>query len=229
MTKQPKTQSLSLKEAESKAYQLSTSQDGLYDIFNGMLIILLSLTPWLDENGLHMPWNIILAEGLVFLILLAVLLAKKFVVAPRIGQVRYGVERKKRMKRLAVGMTIIFLITVALLAGTVSAIYYREPIFNGSIDWSLPLDPVHTAAGIFIFALFSVIGYVNDYIRMYLYGFLFGLGYVLSTLLQDITGNPLYWPWALAGLVAVIIGLILFVRFLRDYPLSQEPVLEANG
>jgi uncharacterized membrane protein YjjB (DUF3815 family) len=107
----------------------------------------------------------------------------------------------------------------------------REPIFNGfngAIEWIYPLDIVHTAAGIFIFAIFSLIGYANDYPRLYLYGFLFGLGYVVSTVLQDMTGNPLYWPYALAGAIAALIGVILFIRFLRDYPLPQEPVLETN-
>jgi len=148
---------------------------------------------------------------------------------PRIGRVRYGFERKNRMKRLAIGIAITFLLTLVLFGMTVRAIYFEEPIFRGSIGWSLPLDPVHTAAGIFIFAIFSVIGYMNDYPRLYLYGFLFGLGYVVSTVLQDMTGNPLYWPYALAGLVAAVIGIILFIRFLRDYPLPQEPVLEMNS
>jgi hypothetical protein len=135
------------------------------------------------------------------------------------------------MKRLAIVMAVLFLLTLILFGMTVSAIYFREPIFsgfNGVIDWIFPLDIVHTAAGIFIFAIFSLIGYMNEYARLYLYGFLFGLGYVVSTVLQDMTGNPLYWPYALAGLIAAVIGIILFIRFLRDYPQPQEPVLETN-
>jgi MFS family permease len=229
MSQPTKVQLISLQAAERRAFRLSTSQDGLYDIFFGVLIILLSFNPWLDENGLRTPWNVILTEGLAFLILLGVLLAKKFVVAPRIGQVRYGHERKRRMKRLAMGMLITFLMTVVLFGMTLRAIYFGEPIFKGSIGWDLPFDLVHTAAGIFIFGLFSVIGYMNDYARLYFYGFLFGLGYVVSTALEDITGNPFYWPWTLAGLVPVIVGLVLFLRFLRDYPQTSEPVLEVNG
>ena len=220
---------MGLKEAERQAFQLSTSQDGLYDIFIGTYIALLSATPWLDENGLRTPWNVILVWGLGILVLIGVLLLKKFIVAPRIGQVRHGRKRKQRMKRLAVGMGIIFLLTVVLFGITVSAIYFREPIFTGSFEWSLPLDIVHTAAGIFIFVIFSVIGFMNDYPRMYFYGFLFGMGYVTSTTLQDITGNPFYWPWTFAGLVAAAIGLMIFIRFLRDYPLPQEPLMEANS
>ena len=231
MTQQSQTHSLSVKEAERKAFRLSTSQDGLYDFFFGTYTILLSLMPWLDENGLSTPWNVILTMGLGFLILLGIILIKKYVVAPRIGQVRYGADRKKRMKRLAIVMAVLFLLTLVLFGMTVSAIYLREPIFNGfngAIDWIFPLDIVHTAAGIFIFAVFSLIGYMNDYPRLYLYGFLFGLGYVVSTVLQDMTGNPLYWPYALAGLTAAGIGIILFIRFLRDYPLPQETLLETN-
>jgi len=219
---------LDLKTAERKAYQLSTSQDGLYDVFIGTYIVLLSANPWLDENGLPTPWNVTLTLITGLLIFLGVMLIKKFVVAPRIGQVRYGPERKQRIKRLAIGMAIIFLLTLALFGMTVSAIYFRKPLFSGLAESSFPLDIVHTAAAIFIFALFSMIGYMNDYVRLYIYGFLFGLGYIISTTLQDITGNSFYWPWAVAGLVAVITGLVLFVRFLREYPHQPEPVLEGN-
>ena len=229
MTTPDKAQSMSLEEAERKAYQLSTYQDGLYDVFIGAYIVLLSAMPWLDENGLRTPWNVILVMALGFLILLGVILIKKFIVAPRIGQVRYGVKRKKRMKRLAAGLGIAFLLTLALFGMTVRAIYFGEPIFDGSIGWSLPFDIVHTAAGIFIFVIFSVIGYMNDYPRLYLYGFLFGSGYIISITLQDITGNPFYWPYALAGLVAVVIGLVSFIRFLREYPLLKETILEVNS
>jgi hypothetical protein len=222
MTEQNKGHPLSIKEAERKAYRLSTSQDGLYDIFIGVFIILLSTMPWLDENGLRTPWNVILVEALGFLGLLGVLLAKKFTIAPRIGRVRFGIERKKRMKRLAAGLAAIFLVTLVLFGMTVSAIYHQEPIFKSSFSWSLPLDIVHTAAGIFIFVLFCVIGYMNDYVRLCLYGFIYGLGYVISTALEDITGNPFYWPQAIAGLVAVVIGLFTFSRFLQDYPLPQK-------
>lgn len=229
MSPQSKVQNMNLKKAERKAFQLSTSQDGLYDIFLGSYIVLLSLNPWLDENGLRTPGNVILTISLGLMILLGMILIKKFIVAPRIGQVRYGVERKQRMKHLAISMGIIFLLTVALFGMTVSAIYFREPLIKGPIDWNFPLDIVHTGAGIFIFAIFSVIGYMNDYPRLYFFGFLFGLGYVVSTALQDFTGNPFYWPWALSGLVAAITGLIIFFRFLQKYPRQKESVLEMNS
>jgi hypothetical protein len=229
MIQKSQSHTLSLKEAERKAFQLSTSQDGLYDFFIGTYIILLSLLPWLDENGLRTPLNVILIMALGLLILLGVTLIKKFMVAPRIGQVRYGADRKRRLKILAAGMGLIFLLTLVLFGMTVSAIYFREPIFKGSIGWALPLDMVHTAAGVFIFAIFCLIGYMNDYPRLYLYGLLFGLGYVISTTLQDITGILFYWPWALAGLTAVVIGIIIFTRFLREYPPQNETVLNING
>ncbi|MFN2234037.1 MAG: hypothetical protein ACK2U1_07385 [Anaerolineales bacterium] len=232
MSQQKQTHPLSVKEAERKAFRLSNSQDGLYDVFFGIYFALLSAMPWLDENGLRTPWNVVLVMALGFLILFGVILLKKYMVSPRIGQVRYGVDRKKRMKRLAIVMAVLFLLTLALFGMTVSAIYLHEPIFNGfdgSIEWVFPLDIVHTAAGIFIFAVFSIIGFMNDYPRLYLYGFLFGLGYVVSTVLQDMTGNPFYWPGVLAGLIAAVIGILTFFRFLRDYPLPQEPVLEVNS
>ena len=219
------SQTLNLKEAERRAYRLSTSQDGLYDAFLGLFIMLLSVTPWLDENGLRTPWNVILVEGIAFAILLGVLAIKKWVVVPRIGQVRFGPERKRRLKHLAVGMGILFIVTVILFGLTVRAIYFGDPLLDKPIQSNFPLDIVHTAAGVFIFAIFTVIGYVNDHPRMYIYGLLFGLGYIASTALQDITGNPFYWPWAIAGVTVAVIGLVLFFRFLREYPIPSETAL----
>ena len=211
-----------LKEAEKKAFQLSTNQDGLYDTFIGIFIISISVMPWLDENGMHMPWNLILVEGIAFALLLGVIAIKKWVVAPRIGQVKFGEARKSRMKRLAIGMGVIFIITVILFGLTVRAIYFADPIIDEPIQSNFPIDIVHTTAGIFIFVLFSSIAYVNDYPRMYVYGLLFGLGYIISTALQDITGNPFYWPQALAGLGAVISGLVIFRSFLQKYPRPSQ-------
>jgi hypothetical protein len=149
------------------------------------------------------------------------------VVAPRIGQVKFGPARKKRLRQLALGMAVIFILTLILLALTVSAIYFQEPTMAEPVENPFPFDIVHALAGLFIFALFCGIGYVNDYPRLYFYGFLSGLGYVISTVLQDITGNAFYWPWAVAGLIAVIVGLVQFVRFLRAYPLPSEADLTA--
>ena len=216
---------MNLKEAERKAFRLSTSQDGLYDTFFGLMIVLFSAMPWLDENGLRTPWNVILVESIGLLILLGVLVIKKYIVAPRIGHVRYGAERKKRMKRLAAGMGLIFVLTVALFGLTVRAIYFGEPLIDKPIQTNFPLDIVHTGAGIFIFAIFSLIGYMNDYPRLYVYGLLFGMGYIISTTLQDITGNPLYWPFTLAGLGAAVTGFVLFTCFLQSYPVPTESTL----
>lgn len=212
---------LSIKEAERRAYQLSTSQDGLYDVFLGLFILLESILPLLDENGLPFPWNLILIETLAFMILGGVFLGKKFLIAPRIGLVKFGSDRKKRLKRLAIGMAIIFLLTVGLFVLTLLGTR-RGSLLDSPIQWPYELDLVHTGAGIFILGIFSLIGYMNDHPRMYLYGALFGFGYILSTYIQDQTGTLFYWPFAISGLVVAIIGLTLFSRFLQKYPL-QEP------
>jgi len=218
------SKSLNLKEAERVAYRLSTSRDGLYDTFLGILIILMSLTPWLDENGLRLPWNVILTEGIAFLVLGGVILTKKFLVVPRIGMVRHGEGRKRRLKKLAVIMGIVFLLTVGLFIMTYIATR-RGSLLNNHIGCDFELDMVHTGAGIFVFGIFSLIGFMNDYPRMYLYGALFGSGYILSTYLQDQIGILFYWPWAVSGLLVAAIGAVYFIQFLKDFPKPVEPDL----
>jgi MFS family permease len=216
------SQILRLKEAERKAFRLSHSADGLYDAFLGLFIMLVSTLPWMDSTWLPSPWNVVLVEGIALICLLGVLAIKKFVVAPRIGQVRYGPYRKKRLKRLAAIMVIMVFITVILFGLTLSAIYLREPIWKNGPQWDLPLDPVHTAAGVFILGIFCLIGYMNDYPRLYLYGGLFGAGYIVSTTIDDLIGIPFYWPCTIVGVLVLMIGLILFSRFLKQYPISAS-------
>ncbi len=222
------SQILNLKEAERKAFRLSHNEDGLYDSFLGLLIILLSVAPWLDSTWLPSPWNVVLLEGIALSIFLGVLATKKFVVAPRIGWVRYSPARKQRMKQLAITMLIIFIVTAVLFGLTLSAIYLREPIRKGTFQWGLKLDLVHTIAGVFILGIFCLIGYMNDYPRLYLYGGLFGAGYIVSTALEDFRGILFYWPWTITGALAVVIGLIIFGLFLKKYPKLPESALIPN-
>ena len=162
------------------------------------------------------------------MILGGVFLGKKFFVAPRIGQVKFGVDRKKRLKRLAIGMAIIFLLTVGMFVLTLLGTR-RGSILDLPIQWPYKLDLVHTGAGIFILGIFSLLGYMKAYPRMYLYGTLFGFGYILSTYIQDETGTLFYWPWAISGLVVAVIGVTLFSRFLQKYPIQDNPTIEVNG
>ena len=100
MSQKSQIPSLSIQDAERKAYQLSTSQDGLYDVFIGSYIGMQSALPWLDENGLPSPWNVILVLALGLLVFGGVILFKKFIVVPRIGLVRYGIERNQHVHLL---------------------------------------------------------------------------------------------------------------------------------
>jgi hypothetical protein len=213
-------QVLSLKAAERKAFQLSNSQDGLYDVFLGTFIVALSSLGWMDENGLRTPWNVIAIEAISLIILLGVLATKKFVVAPRVGQVRYGPDRKKRFRQSAILLGIIFVLTVGLVALTLRA-NLRGPIFDGAIGWGLKFDIVHAGAGLFMWAIFSFIGWIKDFPRMILYGGMFGSGYFVSTLLQDQNGGLFQWPLAVAGLIVTVVGLVIFIRFFEKYPLPD--------
>ena len=216
---------INLKDAERNAYRLSNSQDGLYDTYLGVYILLLSTLPWMDAKGLQMPWNVILVLGSGFLVLGGVFIIKKFIVVPRIGLVVHGQNRKKRLKKLSWIMCIIFLLTVGLFALTFVATR-RGSILNTSIQWDFELDIVHTLGGIFVFGIFCIIGYMKDYPRMYLYGGLFGFGYILSTYLEDLELLAYYWPWAAAGVIVGLIGILQFIRFMKEFPIPDEPALE---
>ena len=192
---------INLKEAEKTAYRLSTSQDGLYDVVQGLFIILLSFLTWMDANGLQTPWNVILIEGIGFLIYRGVLLGKKYLVVPRIGTVRHGKGRRKRLRGLFITMIVIFLITGSLVILTYLGTRGKS-ILDLNIGWDLGFYLVQTAVAFSIFGIFFLIGYFNDYPRIILYGALFGLGYFISTYLRDQFGTLFDWPMTAVGVLS---------------------------
>jgi hypothetical protein len=84
---------------------------------------------------------------------------------------------------------------------------------------------------------FSLAGYFLDFSRLYVYGVLYAIPYSLRITFKQ--NNPdLIWISYFAALVAagiiVLVGVILLMRFLRDYPLPieeapiEEKALERN-
>jgi hypothetical protein len=74
-----------------------------------------------------------------------------------------------------------------------------------------------------IIGFFHFLGVTYGIARLHLYGWLMGLGNLASTILEHEAGVIFHWPMLLAGVIIVVIGAVLFIRFLRDYP---EPALE---
>ena len=217
-------QKMNLKEIERRAFR-STFQDGLWDIYLGLLLLNWVIAMMLTGTGLPLPWVMVIMLASALLQMLAFWAGKRFVTTPRIGLVKFGPQRQAKMKNLR---AVLFL---SVLLGVIMSIVGLGARGNGLPGWlaGIPIPAyVWAAQAIVVFGLGA---YFLDVTRFYVYGVLYGLPFPVGVLLSEnttLTGlSSLAITFGVAAGVMILIGVVLFVRFLRDYPVPAEgPRLE---
>ena len=210
---------MSIREAERRVFRLAAFQDGWWDILFGGELVMLSIYP-ITRQAFGPVWNLVLFFAALALLLIIVYTAKRSFVAPRIGQVKLGPNRSVHLGR-TVGLTI-FVVTFIFFILTITRTI-TEPVWPGVPAWFQNYD-VDILFTLVIIGFFHFLGVTYGIARLHLYGWLMGLGNLASTILEHETGTIFHWPMLLAGVITIVVGAVLFIRFLRDYP---EPVLEA--
>lgn len=206
------TTDMDLKQLESKAWR-SSFQDGLLDIYLGLLLVVLSipeLLPGVFTSALGQY------AARVVLMLLASLfywMAKRYVSNPRIGRARFGPARQSRRTRAvvlygisALGLALIFFLILAWVGATSAR---QEPWLGVREIFGLGL-------GVWVMLLFGLGSYLMEFSRGYWIGVLYALAFGGTTLLD---GPALF---AICGGILVLVGLAVFVRFLRTHPKPAE-------
>jgi len=181
--------------------------DGLIDIFIGMGIFFAGLFLWSE-----MVW---MAAIFIPIFLPSFQSARNRFLKPRIGMVGHAPQFQAQGVKL--------LLYFALLLG------------------------VFVLAGVGMFLAFGVIsGPVNDWIRNYfllILGAVFGSVWVIAAMMLKVSrfylhafltfislvsvqfvGFPFWVALSLTGGLIIIIGLIVFIRFLQEYPISGRGV-----
>ena len=218
------SQNLDLKFIERKAFR-SVHQDGLWDIYIGGLLLVLSLMFSIPESGEGELRTI----GLAFLgvaIMFAVFkLGKKYITVPRLGQVRFGAERQKRKTTLGWIMGAYVLVTLGLF---LFSLYVWNSADSGRTV-GLPVSPslervfVASLAALIAGTSMVVTSYFKEFVRGYYIALLMGAGFFF-TLLLDMTT-----PMIIAGALILVPGLVLFVNFLRQHPLPPREAQHGNS
>ncbi len=211
------TTQLNLKEIERKAFR-STYQDGLRDIHMGLVVVCMSIFVYRPPEGYSLM-NILLALaafGAAYVLFWA---GKKFITLPRMGQVRFGAARKQKKTTLTVILSVVVLIQLAVLGLTVLA--WANPQVGAQVKSffkaSDVMDLVVAAVGsLFVGPSMILVAYFTDFQRGYYIAVLMSLAVFLMLYLNQ----PIY-P-ILIGTLIVLPGLVIFVRFLRKYPLPHE-------
>ncbi len=207
------TNLLDLNQIERNAFRFNYL-DGLMDILQGTIIIGLGFYAYLPENGYSITnwvWFVvtfIVAQGLYWA-------GKKFITQPRMGQVRFGSMRHQKNKTLAIVMGIVVLLQALIVGAT--AFGWFNPVIGQKLFGDIPVEHLAVAAlgSIFVGPPLIFIAYQTDFLRGYYIAFLFALGVFLMIYFNQ----PIY-PFIIGGVI-IVIGIMLFIRFLRMHPLPR--------
>ena len=209
-----------LKEIERKAFR-SAHQDGLWDIYIGGIILSMALMLNPDEGETFLAsrlWLYIICMGVSAMVFLG---GKKFITTPRLGQVKFAPQRQRRLLHMAFVLGGIVAMHILLFTGSV--LLWRHPEWAvqlgiARMDENMERLIVAIISGLMVGPSMVLIAYFNEFTRGYYIAFMLSLA--AFSLIWF--GEPLYL--VAAGLMVILPGVTLFIRFLRQHPLPSAEV-----
>jgi hypothetical protein len=213
------SKNINLKEIERKAFR-STFQDGLWDMYLGFLLLTMGMGPVLPALNTSVIWTLVILLMLSVLAWLAFWAGKKLITTPRMGLVKFGPQRKAKLKKTR---AVLFL---SALLGVI--MFVLRATWN--IEWVAIPIPAYVWA-VQAIVVFSLGAYFLDVSRFYAYGMLYAIPVPVGVVLLQNTGLPglMFLPFGVSGGVMVIIGVVLFIRFLRDYRIPAGAASDGNS
>jgi hypothetical protein len=206
---------LNIKTLEKKAFR-SFFRDGIYDVFLGAILLSLGLPlilnefGWIDYETIIMPLLIPLIGNIGALAFFV--FGKKYITAPRLGTVRFGKTRKRKM------MHVKLLLAISVLIGVITFLLFVLKVLP--IGGKTGIPAAGMIFGIQCLIIFSLMAYFMDFTRLYFYAFLFAVSLPVTFWLKKNASltYPSLYVFSLTAVPMLVIGWILFVRFLRQYP-----------
>jgi len=207
------SQEISLKQLERKVYT-SFFQDGLWDIYLGLLLLSMGMSQPLAAMGASLVWATVLSLALAALGLLIFVGGKRWLTVPRLGTVRFGHARRVGGKRAAA------VFSLSVLVGAVLFALSWTGVTRIAVLEVIPLPALIFAANCIV--VFGLAGYFLDFSRLYAYAVLYAAAFPLAVLLRGPAQLPYGWPlaYSVASGPMLIIGLVLLIRFVHEYPLG---------
>ncbi|MCL5996523.1 MAG: hypothetical protein M1546_10805 [Chloroflexi bacterium] len=213
------SQHISLEQARRKAIRLLNYEDGLWDILLGSIFVLLSIYP-VTRNLLGPALNLLLFLAIMAILIAGFSYARRVISVPRIGIAKMHSTREQIVTRVILIALVLITVTavVATLLSVPNASEPRTGVGRGWID----VLGVDIAVAVVTIGFFSLMAYLFGITRMYLYGWLIGVGNLASTALDLYMGYQFHFPLAIGGVIIVLLGAIRITRFLRQYAIPTE-------
>jgi hypothetical protein len=213
---------INLKELERRAWK-SVFQDGLWDIYLGLLLLAMAVGAWLSDSGVPEAWHYAIYATLMVLSMLVLWAGKRFITLPRMGRVTFGPKRKTRLNWVRM------LLFISVLAGI--AVFVIALAMRSHPSERLTLTVIFPSVWVVnVLVVFGLGAYFLDFNRLYLIGVMYALPLPLDIMFHELAGIDLSSiAFGVPAAVILIVGLAMFIRFLRDYPLPIEGALDANS
>jgi hypothetical protein len=222
------SETLSLKQLEQKAYR-SFFKDGLWDISLGALLLALGVGTAIARRGI--AWGYVIPDlhaitlSLYVVATAVLVVGKRYITVPRLGAVRFGSARKARLSAsslILVGSALLGLVLFLLLSDRLVLVGWLSGRVIGLIVF-----------GLNALIVFSLLAYFLDFGRLYGYAVLWALAFPASEAVATHTALSPAGAFLLTigafSAVMLGIGIVLLVRFLRDYPIPAERGIGSDG
>lgn len=204
------SQPINLKEIEGRAWR-SFFQDGLWDIYLGLLLLGMAVTAWLESLGMPESRAMVILVGLQVLSVAILWAGKRFITVPRIGRVRFGPRRKVRLAWITIILVASALVGAAVMLVALLVLGSPPAWFNEKLFF--PAAWVVNAL-----VVFSLGAYFLDFNRLYLIGVLYAIAIPIDVMLNKMVDAEVsYIAFGIPALVILVMGVIVLARFLRDY------------
>ncbi|MFC1651182.1 hypothetical protein ACFL2X_06385 [Candidatus Latescibacterota bacterium] len=209
-------QDINLKELEAKVWKSCCFRDGLMEIFFGVLFMVIFTRPYLGDLGFSATWERVVSISIMLIAPFAYIIARKYITLPRLGMVNFSGERISKRRKL-----LVFLLTFQII-GTLLFVYGLQNLIPSFELSGTALYLKRLGVGLFLWGLpLSLVAYFLNFRRFVV----FGLLGAFSESLYDYYGSV---GFGIAGCVILITGIVLFVQFIKDYPLQDNEMSEGS-
>ena len=211
------TQNINLKELEKKAFR-STFQDGLWNIFLGIILMAMAVNTLLSRIGVSGLETMAVFISLEVVAIIVLFVGKRRITVPRIGHVKFSSKRRAKLTKVRL------VLALSVIAGLV--VFFVAAAMRGNASGIMSpgiLFPLGWMANALI--VFGLMAHFMDFPRLYIIGVLYAITLPIDRALYEFAGIKItYIVFGIPAAIILVMGFVLLSLFLRDNPLLEEVV-----